>query len=119
MRTICLFLFLLFFSSTANANVRQGTQTNSNTPPQQIIVPTPLSPTIPQDAMYALGVQGGKIDDMSKRLDVVDQNINEIKTDVDHLDVYASILGLIFGLIVAPLIFEGIRRWVFKASASH
>jgi hypothetical protein len=88
---------------------------NQAAPRQQppVTFPSQNIQAIPQDAMYALGVQGGKIDDMSKRLDGIDMNVQSIKTDVDHLDVYASILGVIFLLIVAPLVFEGIRRWIW------
>ncbi len=84
----------------------------------QITLPKPPSPTIPTDAMLAIGQQSGKIDDMSKRLDSIESDMKIVSKDVGNLDIYAKILGVIVVLIVAPLVYEGIKRRMFSNAST-
>lgn len=90
----------------------------SSTQSQPITIPPAPAQTIPSDVSYQLGQQSGKIDDMSKRLDNIEKDIKEISQDTGRLNVYASIAGIILLAIVAPLIYKGIERWVFKQPAT-
>jgi len=101
-------LYSLFLSTSGLAQV-----VKSAIHPK-ITLPTPPAPTIPVDAMFAIGQQSGKIDDMSKRLGSIETDIKNISKDVGSLNIYAKILGMILVLIVAPLVYEGIKRLVFS-----
>jgi len=116
MRILLILLLAIPTTICASPRVPQATQTTQPQSQQRITIPPVAGATIPQDAMYALGQQSGKIDDMSKRIDEIQTDVKNIGADVQKLDVYASIFGAILLVIVAPLVFEGIRRWLFKPS---
>jgi hypothetical protein len=115
MRILSLTMLFLLFSSNTHARTPQDAPANSQ---QKITIPSSSGGTIPQDAMFALGQQSGKIDDMSKRLDNIERDVKEISSDTGRLNVYASIAGVILLAIIAPLLYKGAERWLFKAPPS-
>lgn len=108
-------LLLVPFNADGNAKKNLPTTQGQSQP---ITIPPAPTQTIPNDVSFQLGQQSGKIDDMSKRLDNIEKDIKEISQDTGRLNVYASIAGVLLLAIIAPLIYKGIERWVFKTQSA-
>jgi hypothetical protein len=95
-----------------------GQQTKPSQP-NGISFPTPSSPTIPQDALFALGQQSGRLDAMNERLRSIENDLKEVGKDVTRINTIGSILGLLVVVILGPLAVERLKQ-IFKwGGSSH
>jgi hypothetical protein len=75
-------------------------------------IPAPASPTIPADAMFALGQQSGRLDGIDKRLGGIETDVKDIGKDVSRINVVMWIVGGIVTLFVAPIIVARVTQWI-------
>ena len=104
--TVFFFILCIFFpcvAQEAKPNVSAG-----------VTFPTPSSPTVPQEAMFALGQQSGKLDAMSERLGRLEQDVKDIGKDVSWMKTIMLIIGGVLTLVVAPIIVAQVTYWIQK-----
>jgi len=107
MRLAVLFLMLSVVGCCAAQAVKKNQAASVN-------FPMPASPTIPQDAMFALGQQSGKIDAIAGRLDRIEQDVRDIGKDVAWTKAITLVFGGTMTLIIAPIIVVQVNRWIEK-----
>lgn len=71
----------------------------------QIALPA-AAPTIPSDAMFALGQQAGRIEGLTERLVTIDADLKEIGKDVHAIKWVGGLISLVFTVILAPMAIE-------------
>jgi hypothetical protein len=86
-----------------------------NKPIQSAVTfPTATAPTIPSDAMFALGQQSIQLQSISGRLDKMEPDISSLKHDVDRLLIVYEVMvysaGLIFSIVASYVIVRLIRK---------
>ena len=86
-----------------------------NKPTQSTVTfPTATAPTIPSDAMFALGQQSIQLQSISGRLDKMEPDISSLKHDVDRLLIVYEVMvysaGLIFSIVASYVIVRLIRK---------
>src|SRR5438045_1729151 len=113
-RLVAVAAIIFIASSVSVASKKQQNPPPSAQQSNPITIPTAPTQTIPSDVSFQLGRQSGKIDDMSSRLDNIEKDVKDISRDIGRLNVYASIASVILLAIIAPLIYEGVKRWIFK-----
>ena len=96
---------LLLIISSAIAQDRSKSSTG-------IIIPTPPSPTIPGEAMFALGQQSGRLDGIDKRLGIIETDVKDIGKDVSRINVIMWIVGGFLTLIIAPIIVSRVNQFL-------
>jgi hypothetical protein len=109
-RLVCFFLFTASYAFPQD----KVPQDKGQPPKPPVTLPTSPVPTIPSDAMFTIGQQNGKIDDMTKRIDGLEADVKDVSKDVGKLNVYATLIGGFIVLVIAPLIYEWAKRHFFK-----
>lgn len=102
---------VFFMLSVLGCCAAQEPKTNQ---PAGVSFPTPISPTIPHDALFALGQQSGKIDAIAERLNRIEQDVKDISKDVFWMRTIMLIVGGALTLIIAPIIVAQVNRWIEK-----
>ena len=104
-----LFLRFLVLLSVLPAAITFAQQTKNSTGVQ---IPPPGSPTIPMDAMFALGQQSGRLDGIDKRLGSIEVDVKDIGRDVSRINFIAWVFGAALTLIIAPIVVTQVNRWI-------
>jgi hypothetical protein len=111
MNKLIILLVSVFASVLVNAQIKPNQSGSVQNP---VTFPTTTAPTIPSDAMFALGQQSIQLQSISIRLDKMEPDISSLKHDVDKLlivyDVVVYSTGLIFSIVASYVIVRVIRR---------
>jgi hypothetical protein len=111
-------LFTILITILLCPFLAEGQQKPPSSASQSITIPTSPTQTVSSDVSFQLGQQSGKIDYISKRLETIESDVKAINHDTERLNVYASIAGVLFLVIIAPLAYEGLKRFVFAKTSA-
>ena len=81
-------------------------QQDSQTSAQKLSVPT--APTIPPDAMYALGQQSGQLTSISGRLGKIEDKLDGCSQDITRINTIGGLVLLFVTIFWGPI---AVERW--------
>jgi hypothetical protein len=82
--------------------------------PAKVTIPAPPSPTIPNDAMFALGAQSGQLSSISARMDKIDTKLDGLQIDMTRINTIGGLLLLGITGILIPVIVYRIQKRMEK-----
>jgi len=112
MKKLIIVIVALAVGSSAQ---NKPTQTVPSPSANTVTFPTSSAPTIPNDAMFALGQQSVQLQSIAGRLDKMEPDISSLKHDVDKiLVVYDMVLfsvGAIFTIVASYVVVRLIKKF--------
>jgi hypothetical protein len=80
----------------------------------KITIPTPASPTIPNDAMFALGAQSGQLNSISGRMEKIETKLDGLQNDMTRINTIGGLLLIVVTAILAPIAVYRIQKRMEK-----
>lgn len=107
----CALLVVALLPSTALA----AAQEKKPETPARVSMPGPATPTVPGDAMFALGQQSIQLQAISSRLEKMEPDIAQTRRDVDKLllmyNVVVYSIGAIFTVVASYIVLRMVKKF--------
>jgi hypothetical protein len=83
--------------------------------PTHVTMPGPPTPTIPTDAMFALGQQSIQLQAISAKLEKMEPDVAQERRDVDRLlfvyNMFAYSIGLVLSIVASYVLVRLIKKF--------
>ena len=92
-----------------------ATQEKKPEMPPHVTMPSPPTPTIPSDAMFALGQQSIQLQAISAKLEKMEPDVSQERRDIDRLlfvyNMFSYSIGLIISIVASYVLVRLIKKF--------
>jgi hypothetical protein len=107
--------FVLVIALLTLISVADSAQEKKQETTSHVTMPSPATPTIPSDAMFALGQQSIQLQAISARLDKMEPDISQTKRDVDRLlmlyNAFLFFIATVFTVAASYVVVRLIKKF--------